>query len=317
MRTRTPDRHRGPRNRARQSAARDLAAQHNLTYQQALQRLGGDARPWSAPIELTFVVDLACELEDRTIAPIAEAALARIVTRATELLTGRGELRVIDLNSSETAPFECEQGCGRETPTGCAQPDCPHAGETFEPDVVLGFHAGDREEAVQTLEELLDVLDGGFDNAVTFDRDERQPPEPVATFNTRLTWRYRDADNYKTSRSVVLEGEPTPQTMVALRGGLSEGEWFIPSQVGLPDLRGDLQAYDSEKSRREYASHHDRDPDHPWHEIEATIGGHVELTADPPDHVDLVAAAPGATLGFGELARRIRDTTWDDTIPVR
>ena len=105
--------------------------------------------------------------------------------------------------------------------------------------------------------------------------------------------------------------------MVALRGGLSDGEWFIPSQVGLPDLQGDLQAYDSEKSRREYASHPDLDPDHPWHEIEATIGGHVELTADPPDHVDLVAAAPGATLGFGELARRIHDTTWDDTIPVR
>lgn len=316
MRTQTPDRHFSPRNRARQSAARDLAAQHSLSYQQALQRLAGDARPWSAQIELTFVPYLSKEGDDRTLREIAEKTLAEIVSRSTRLLAGRGELRVIDLEDPALSSFACEQGCGRETPVGCAQPDCPHAGETFEPDVVLSFRATDRNEAEQTVEALLEALDGGFDNAVTFNRDERRPPEPVAAFNTRLTWRYGDANNYKTSRSVVLEGEPTPETMAALRGGLFVGESFIPSQVGLPDLQGELQAYDSEKSRREYERHRDLDPDHPWHDIEATIGEHIELTTEPPDDIELIAA-PGTALGFAELASRMSDTTWDDTIPVR
>jgi hypothetical protein len=273
--------------------------------------------PWSAQIELTFVPYLSEEGDDRTLKEVAEETLAEIVSRSTRLLAGRGELRVIDLEDPALSSFACEQGCGRETPVGCAQPDCSDAGKTFEPDVVLGFRAADRNEAEQTVEALLDALNGGFDNAVTFDRDGRRQPERVATFNTRLTWRYGDANNYRTSRSVVLEGEPTPETMAALRGGLFEGESFIPSQVGLPDLQGELQAYDSEKSLREYERHRDLDPDHPWHDIEATIGEHIELTADPPDDIELTATAPGTALGFAELASRMSDTTWDDTIPVR
>lgn len=155
-----------------------------------------------------------------------------------------------------------------------------------------------------------------FGDMVTFDRDASSAPAACSTLNTRLTYRYRDADNYKTSNTVVFAGEPTPELLALVRGALNDGDSFIPSQVGLEDLQGHLQQYDSPASQEEYAANPASDPDHPWHELEPTLGAHLELTEDPPD-VHRPGDPAGAAVTFREFAEAMAEQTWDDTIAVR
>lgn len=55
--------------------------------------------------------------------------------------------------------------------------------------------------------------------------------------NTRIDYLYRDAGNWKTHGSVVLAGLLTPEQITAMRRACEDGERFIASQVGLPDLQ--------------------------------------------------------------------------------
>ena len=72
--------------------------------------------------------------------------------------------------------------------------------------------------------------------------------------NTQVTYLYRDAANYKSSRVVVLEGELTRKEQLQVLTARHEGLWFIPSQVGLDDLQAQLTSFP--------------DPDdHVWHEL--------------------------------------------------
>jgi hypothetical protein len=86
--------------------------------------------------------------------------------------------------------------------------------------------------------------------------------------NTRIEYLYRDAGNYKQFGSVVLRGAITPQEIGTIKAGLESGEYFIPNQVGLPDLQPNMPGFP------------DRDADHVWHELDAQWG--ISLTADPP-----------------------------------
>lgn len=66
--------------------------------------------------------------------------------------------------------------------------------------------------------------------------------------NTKLVYQYRDGDNYKVARSVVFEGAITLEMRDKLQNAMLEGDgavsdaygvdgFFIPGQVGLPDLQ--------------------------------------------------------------------------------
>jgi len=73
--------------------------------------------------------------------------------------------------------------------------------------------------------------------------------------NTLLEYLYRDASNYKQHGSVVLQGTISPKDIRPL---LIDGEYFIPSQVGLPDLQHKF---------RDQGVDYPTGDDHAWHEI--------------------------------------------------
>ena len=51
---------------------------------------------------------------------------------------------------------------------------------------------------------------------------------------------YRDASNYKSWGSLLLEGRATKAELEALRTSLNCGEFFIAEQVGIPPLYAEL-----------------------------------------------------------------------------
>ena len=75
--------------------------------------------------------------------------------------------------------------------------------------------------------------------------------------NTIINYMYRDADNYKVSEEAIVSGPLPAWAFEKVKESLDDGQFFIPSQVGLRDLQGELQGWDSE----------DHDTDHCWHEL--------------------------------------------------
>lgn len=57
--------------------------------------------------------------------------------------------------------------------------------------------------------------------------------------NTRISYLYRDASNYKVPNEVVVAGSITEHQIDIIMGCLDGGEFFIPGQVGLPENRFD------------------------------------------------------------------------------
>lgn len=88
--------------------------------------------------------------------------------------------------------------------------------------------------------------------------------------NTRVTYQYRDAANYKTPNSVVLKGAMSGKDIETLIQVYGEGtdDGFDPTKLrGIPSMAPGVE-------------HPDYDPelDHPLHEICM-----IELTHDLPD----------------------------------
>lgn len=77
--------------------------------------------------------------------------------------------------------------------------------------------------------------------------------------NTKFNYLYRDVCNYKKFNDVVLFGIFEVKQIEPL---LKDKLFFIPSDVGLPDLQDDIFSVD----------------DHIWHEFES-----IELTEEPPN----------------------------------
>lgn len=55
--------------------------------------------------------------------------------------------------------------------------------------------------------------------------------------NTRISYLYKDASNYKKHNEAVLPGTFTSERIEAIIGCLDAGEYFVPVQVGLPEER--------------------------------------------------------------------------------
>lgn len=51
--------------------------------------------------------------------------------------------------------------------------------------------------------------------------------------NTKISYLYRDASNYKITTGIILKGEITETQKKAIMDSLDEGEYFIPEQIGL------------------------------------------------------------------------------------
>jgi hypothetical protein len=76
--------------------------------------------------------------------------------------------------------------------------------------------------------------------------------------NTRITYLYRDACNYKSWGEEIIRGKLTKEQLTP---NLIDGEFFIPGEVGLPKLQPELLT----------------EEDHDLHTIES-----LEETADTP-----------------------------------
>lgn len=63
--------------------------------------------------------------------------------------------------------------------------------------------------------------------------------------NTLISYLYRDASNYKVHNTCVLRGEMTDEQNERIKSVLIDGEFFYPSQFGLPEEKfGDVTADD-------------------------------------------------------------------------
>lgn len=81
--------------------------------------------------------------------------------------------------------------------------------------------------------------------------------------NTKFSYMYRDASNYKQHQDVVFEGELSATDRTKLYDHCDENLYFIPSQVGLEDLQERMTGFPG-------------GDDHVWHELDG-----IESTVEP------------------------------------
>lgn len=85
--------------------------------------------------------------------------------------------------------------------------------------------------------------------------------------NTRITYLYRDAGNYKRWNECVVQGRMTAAQVHEILGCCDDGEYFIPSQAGMPEEKFSETTED----------------DHCWFEIGE---GSFAMTLQPPtEHI--------------------------------
>lgn len=112
-------------------------------------------------------------------------------------------------------------------------------------------------------------------------------PEQASASNTQISYLYRDASNYKVYNECVVSGLLSKEQQETIISCLSEGEFFIPHQVGLPEQR-----FDGEWT----------EDDHCWFELDAYS---FEETKE----------APTVSITADELVEAFcqRKDRWDDT----
>lgn len=109
--------------------------------------------------------------------------------------------------------------------------------------------------------------------------------------NTRIDYLYRDASNYKVFNSEVVSGVFSSADIQEMKTCLSDGEFFIPEQVGLPENRFDSLS----------------DDDHIWFELY------------PETDISETDAAPTLALSCEDLMRGFRTAkkNWDEIGAMR
>ena len=128
-------------------------------------------------------------------------------------------------------------------------------------DNIIEIKADDLDTAEKTamadIKNRLNIAFPGFEIPVDFKHvSEKQ--------NTKMSYLYRDASNFKTQNEIVLKGEITKSQISRIITCLDAGEYFIPADVNLDEVRG--FSYDS-------------DIDHIWFELH---DWDFELTDDLP-----------------------------------
>jgi hypothetical protein len=112
--------------------------------------------------------------------------------------------------------------------------------------------------------------------------------------HTLIEYMYRDASNYKTTKVVLLEGRLTDQQIEKILGTLEDKMFFIPGQVGLPDLQGEFE---------HGAGWHEQD-DHVWHELQSIE--YRDGRPNGPNAEDMAAAWPSDAQAWNEAEHQAR-----------
>ena len=109
--------------------------------------------------------------------------------------------------------------------------------------------------------------------------------------NTKISYLYRDADNYKMHNKCVIAGTLTTEQARTIKDSCEMGEYFIPRQVGLPERRFDR---------------YDPAVDHCWFELDEDC---FSETIEPP-----ILASTGALICIkrGESGYYPSDWSTDD-----
>lgn len=81
--------------------------------------------------------------------------------------------------------------------------------------------------------------------------------------NTCINYLYTDASNYKIHNTAIVAGTFTKEQFSDIISTLEDGEFFIPSLVGLPEKR--FETYDPQE-------------DHPWFSLDASGFSEAEET---------------------------------------
>ena len=84
------------------------------------------------------------------------------------------------------------------------------------------------------------------------------------TMNTKISYRYRDADNYKRYNECIVAGTLSAKQICTILDCCDMDEYFIPGRVGLPERRFDP---------------YDPQADHCWFELGADS---FSETIEPP-----------------------------------
>jgi hypothetical protein len=104
---------------------------------------------------------------------------------------------------------------------------------------------------------------------------------------TPVTYKYRDADNYKTTAQCFLEGSVSAIEKARIKKTLNDHEYFIPTQVGLEALQDQLEGFPSEA-------------DHVWHTLSFD-----DPIVDIPNHERVLCSVEAF------IARFTKVTFWD------
>lgn len=75
--------------------------------------------------------------------------------------------------------------------------------------------------------------------------------------NTQISYTYRDGSNYKVWNDAVISGQLTADQCQTILDCCADGEYFIPSAVGLPS-----------KTFVDLGYAYDEQDDHPWFELD-------------------------------------------------
>lgn len=130
--------------------------------------------------------------------------------------------------------------------------------------------------------------------------------------NTKIEYLYRDASNYKVHNEAIVSGPVDEQLIQTILNCLDEGEYFIPSAVGLPSKQFDDVGED----------------DHPWFELgeysfsetaqEPTVDMSLEELAArfqkavSEDAFQKAAKAYNQAFGLDEQEESCADGPWQD-----
>lgn len=102
--------------------------------------------------------------------------------------------------------------------------------------------------------------------------------------NTKISYLYRDADNYKMHNKCVIAGMLTTEQARTIKDSCEMGEYFIPRQVGLPERRFDR---------------YDPAVDHCWFELDEDC---FSETIEPPmrgsSHRSTMAGSGGVSAAW-------------------
>jgi hypothetical protein len=110
------------------------------------------------------------------------------------------------------------------------------------------------------------------------------------SFNLRIEYCYRLSLTHKIKCRIILAGPVGSHEVAVIKDRLEDGVYFVPGQVGLPDLQCRFDETDARWDPR---------IDHPWHELEK-----INLTVKKPDQ-ELGVTGPALVDAFGAVR-------WDD-----